>query len=104
MKSPDSDIIQEAARRIGTDLQMAIANENWDEASLVRYLTPLIRTMLDKDFNRFLLICYRVDIDEKRLKSILAESSAETLAEDLARELVARQVQKIQLRRKYSGY
>lgn len=104
MKSPGTDIFQEAAYQIGTDLQMTVSEDSRDEASLVRYLTPLIRTMLDKDFNRFLLICYRVDIDEKRLKSILAESPAESLAEDLARELVARRVQKILLKRKYSGY
>jgi hypothetical protein len=103
-KSENQHLVQEAAQLISTDLQLPIDNNEWNEESLIRYLTPLVGRMLDQDFNRFIQICYRVDIGEKRLKTILAEAAPETLAETLARELVSRQVQKIRLRKKYSGY
>jgi hypothetical protein len=104
MKNENRELLKEAAGLISSDLQTPISMQDWDEEALVRYLTPLVRGMLDRDFNRFLQVCYRVDIGEQKLKTILAEAPPETLAETLARELVARQVQKILLRRKYSGH
>ena len=104
MENENRELLKEAAGLISSDLQTPISMQDWDEEALVRYLTPLVRAMLDRDFNRFLQICYRIDLGEKKLKTILAEAPPETLAETLARELVARQVQKILLRRKYSGH
>lgn len=104
MGNENREVFKEVAGMISTDLQTPISNTDWDQESLIQYLTPIVRGMLDRDFNRFLQICYRVDIGENRLKTILAEAPPETLAETLSREFVSRQVQKIQLRRKYSGY
>lgn len=104
MENENQNLMQKAAQLISYELQLPISDVEWNEASLIQYLTPLIRTMLDRDFNRFLQVCYRVDIGEQKLKSILAEAPPEILAETLAKELIARQVQKIQLKGKYSDY
>jgi hypothetical protein len=77
-------------------------SEVLSEEDLVSLLTPLIKTMLDRDFEKLLQICYRVDLGEEKLKTILHKSDPETLASDLARALVARQILKVDIRRKYS--
>jgi hypothetical protein len=104
MENKNRELLKEVAGMISTDLQIPVSDAEWDQESLIQYLTPIVKGMLDRDFNRFLQVCYRVDIGENRLKTILVEAPPETLAETLSKEFVSRQVQKIQLRRKYSGY
>jgi hypothetical protein len=59
--------------------------------------------MLNRDFERLLQICYRVDLGENKLKQILHESEPELMAFDLAKALVERQMLKIEIKRRYSG-
>jgi hypothetical protein len=69
---------------------------------LIDMLRPVIHQMLNREFERLLQVCYRVDLGENKLKSILHESDPETMAFDLAKALVERQMLKIELKRKYS--
>jgi hypothetical protein len=95
-------LIKEAAHSLQKDFALPAIAEAFSEEDLVSLLTPLIKTMLDRDFEKLLQICYRVDLGEDKLKTILHKSDPETLAADLARALVARQIKKIEIRRKYS--
>jgi len=92
----------EAARLLQKDFELPSTTEDFSEEELIAKLTPLIKTMLDRDFEKLLQICYRVDLGEEKLKTILHKSELEDLASDLARSLVARQIKKIEIRRKYS--
>jgi hypothetical protein len=92
----------EAARLLQKDFELPATTEGFFEEELIAKLIPLIKTMLDRDFEKLLQICYRVDLGEDKLKTILHKSDPETLAADLARALVARQIKKIEIRRKYS--
>lgn len=95
-------LTKEAAQYLQKDFALPVMSEVLSEEELVSLLTPLIKTMLDRDFERLLQICYRVDLGEEKLKTILHKSDPETLASDLARALVARQILKAEIRRKYS--
>lgn len=72
------------------------------EDDYVRILSKAIGMMLNRDFERLLQICYRIDLGEAKLKKILNESDPEMVSSDLARALWDRQKQKIETRRKYS--
>ena len=57
---------------------------------------------MDRNLERLLQICYRVDLPENTLKRILHESEPEQVAVDLAKALWDRQKQKVEMRRRYS--
>jgi hypothetical protein len=95
-------LITEAANYLQKDFALPAIAEAYSEEDLVSLLTPLVKTMLDRDFEKLLQICYRVDLGEEKLKTILHKSDPETLASDLSGALVARQILKAEIRRKYS--
>lgn len=72
------------------------------EETYIQMLAKAIGVMLNRDFERLLQICYRIDLGEVKLKKILNESDPELVADDLAKALWDRQKQKIETRRKYS--
>lgn len=102
-RSMNLPITKEAVQLLQKDFDLSALTETFSEADLVALLTPLIKGMLDRDFEKLLQICYRVDLREEKLKTILHTSEPETMAADLSRALVARQIQKIEIKRKYSG-
>ncbi|WMJ72622.1 hypothetical protein RCC89_05520 [Cytophagaceae bacterium ABcell3] len=74
------------------------------EEEQMKLLAAYIEELIHNDFSRLLQILYRVDVPEEKLKKALAENK-ESLSsgEIIARLLVERQVQKIELRAKYSS-
>lgn len=77
--------------------------EGFSEEKALQILTKAISQLMDRNFERLLQICYRIDLSEKKLKEILHESEPEKVASDLAQALWERQKQKVEIRRKYSG-
>lgn len=76
--------------------------EEFDEEKVISILSKVLSFMLDRQFERLLQICYRVDLGEEKLKKILHESEPDRIAPDLAGALWYRQKQKVEIRRKYS--
>jgi len=74
-----------------------------DEEKAISTLSKVISFMLDRQFERLLQICYRVDLGEEKLKKILHESEPDQVAPDLASALWYRQKQKIAIRKRYSS-
>lgn len=70
---------------------------------LASFICPHIQKLLDRDFERLLQLCYRIDLGEERLKRILYQSPVESLAMELSLALIDRQVLKFQTKRKYSA-
>ena len=66
-------------------------------------LTNIIRYLLDKDFEALLRAMYRIDINEEKLKAVLATASPEEVAPNLASLIIAREMQKVETRRKYKS-
>lgn len=59
----------------------------------IEQLAEAIDYLIDKDFNKLLLILYRIDINEERLKQALA-SANKPAAEIIAQMILERQNQK----------
>lgn len=96
--SPLSDTFSLLAK----DFTLPEIKEGFDEEKAIEFLSKAIFQLLDRDFERLLQICYRIDLGETRLKKILHEAKPDQVASDLARALWERQKQKVEIRRRYS--
>ncbi len=68
---------------------------------LFRAMVPVISQWLDRDYNRFIALLYRIDIPEPALKQALALRSEDPLAHVIADLIIQRELQKVLLRKKY---
>lgn len=97
----DTEDLQLTIQLISKDFDLDSANlREYD--GLLAALTKAIHSLLNKDFEKLLQICYRVDVGERELNRLLHETDPETMAEDIAVALIKRQLQKIAIRKKYS--
>ena len=69
---------------------------------LEKRLTSIVSYLLDKDMNRLLNSLYRIDVDEFLFRKILTEEAPEDLSKRIAQEIIKRELQKVELRAKYS--
>ncbi|UCS95172.1 hypothetical protein KZP23_09250 [Echinicola marina] len=93
--------ILESVQLLQKDFDLPSPHESISREELIALLEPVVRQLLDRDFERLLQICYRVDLGEVRLKQILHESNPEQMSRELSEALVNRQIQKIEIRKRY---
>jgi len=96
------DTLHNTMEFLKQDFELPVIKDELTEEKLIDFLTPVVSKMLDREFEKLLNICYRIDLGENRLKYILHESEPEHMARELASALVKRQIQKIEIRQKYS--
>lgn len=84
------------------DFDLPELKESFDEEQAILLLSKAVSQLLDRDFERLLQICYRIDLGEEKLKKILHESKPDQVSLDLARALWERQKLKIEIRKRYS--
>lgn len=84
------------------DFELPEVVESFDEEQAIGMLAKAVSQLLDRDFERLLQICYRIDLGEEKLKKILHESEPDQVSSDLAKALWERQKLKIEIRRMYS--
>ncbi|EOZ92341.1 hypothetical protein A33Q_4434 [Indibacter alkaliphilus LW1] len=97
------ELLEEITQSLQREFELSVQKDHIDEKQLTEVLSKAISRLLDRDFERLLQICYRIDIGEKDLKRILNESKPENISRDLAQAFIARQRKKIEIRRKYSS-
>ncbi|WP_276498096.1 hypothetical protein [Pontibacter litorisediminis] len=66
-------------------------------------LAHIIQQLLRNDFNRLLHILYRIDVDEHKVKQAMVDADEEIIATRIARLVLKREIQKAELRLRYSG-
>ncbi len=71
---------------------------------LVQWLTPYITRLLDHHFEKLLQLLYRVDVSENLFKEAIGQSNSDHIASSIARLIIDRQIQKMQIRAKYSHF
>jgi hypothetical protein len=98
----DKSILSATFSLLNQDFALAQIPEEFNEEMAISLLSKAISHLLDRDFERLLQICYRIDLGETPLKKILYEANPDQVASELARALWHRQKQKIEIRRKYS--
>ena len=84
---------------LGTTIPDA-AHANGMEA-IRRFLIGEITRLLDRNPSYLMHVLYRVDVDERKVKRVFAESSAAELPGDLADLLIERQLVKQAIRERY---
>ncbi|WP_075350278.1 hypothetical protein [Algoriphagus marinus] len=84
------------------DFDLPELKESFDEEQAILLLSKAVSQLLDRDFERLLQICYRIDLGEEKLKKILHESKPDQVSLDLAKALWERQKLKIEIRKRYS--
>jgi len=95
-------LFQETFHLLEKDFQLPEVKSEFDEEKAIEFLAIVIRQMLDREFERLLQICYRIDLGEEKLIRILHESEPDQVAPDLAKALWERQKIKVEIRRRYS--
>ena len=66
-------------------------------------LIDAVETLLQKDFPRLIQILYRLDVDEVKLKAQLKNNQGSQAAELIADLIFERQLQKLEMRKRYGG-
>ena len=93
---------EEVFSLVTKDFQLPEIKEEFSEDKALLILTKAISQLMDRNLERLLQICYRIDLSENKLKQILHESEPDQVAADLAKALWERQKQKVEIRRRYS--
>lgn len=65
-------------------------------------LADYVNYLVNNDFNKLVLILYRLDVNEKKLKQLLATEPAIDAGRLIATLIIERQLEKIKLRKQYS--
>jgi len=73
-----------------------------DREKLIEILMPKVEHTVNRDFEKFLMLCYRIDLSEEKLKKILRDSAPENMIRDLTTAIVDRQLLKAEMKKKYS--
>lgn len=102
MEKWQSDIEQSAYELIQVDWTLPDFQSKWSEQELLAILARAIEQLLNRDFEKLLQLCYRIDLGEEKLRKILHESEPDQISMDLAKALWERQKQKAEIRRRYS--
>ncbi len=100
---PMSSQPEEIYHLVSKDFQLPEVKEEFSEEKAIEILTKAISQLMDRNLEKLLQICYRVDLSEQKLKEILHYSKPEEVAKDLAQALWDRQKLKVETRRRYSG-
>ncbi len=94
---------EETYALVAKDFTLPEVREQFSEEAALQVLTRAISQLMDRNLERLLQICYRIDLSENKLKQILHESEPDRVASDLAKALWDRQKLKVEIRRRYSG-
>ncbi|GAL83012.1 hypothetical protein MYP_238 [Sporocytophaga myxococcoides] len=89
-------LIQEFGLSTSNDL-----NSSLD--ALIAALSKAIGQLLQTQPEKLFQILYRLDVNESIVKKTFQEKAGEELCLTLAQKMVERQIQRIQIRQKYSG-
>ncbi|HSF53846.1 MAG TPA: hypothetical protein VLA71_08855 [Algoriphagus sp.] len=93
---------EETFALITKDFELPEIKEEFSEEKAIQILAKAISQLMDRNLERLLQVCYRIDLAENKLKKILHESEPDKVAPDLAKALWDRQKQKVEIRRRYS--
>ncbi len=78
-------------------------DENMDYQKLKSILTDKVTELLKNNIGELLRILYRIDVAEQKVKNAFKCLSEEEIAEHIATLIIERQMQKVEIRRKYSS-
>lgn len=81
------------------DLEIQADTSSWNMDKLHQWLTYEVAILIDQDFQMFLNMLYRIDVDEQKVKAAFAENDAPA---SIAGLIIDRELMKVKTREKYS--
>ncbi|MCO5247762.1 MAG: hypothetical protein M9887_02270 [Chitinophagales bacterium] len=73
------------------------------EEELLQWLTTQVEEMVSHDFDGLIQLLYRIDVDERKLKALIAENNAFESNRVIAKMILERQKQKVFWRNKFKS-
>lgn len=70
---------------------------------ILQWLTEYIDYLISNDFDALLLLLYRIDVSEQKVRSMLAVNKGENSARTIADLILERQIQKLYWRNKFKN-
>ncbi len=96
MKNQVLEIQNLAIKDLGLSAENSLKISNFD--TLKEWLAHEIQLLIDHDFQGFLNMLYRIDVDEQKAKEAFADNDPSLRLAELVFE---RELQKVESRRKY---
>lgn len=84
-------------------LRPELVKETQNEEELLALIEQLVEELINHDFEKLLLILYRLDVSEIKVKKAIDDSGPELASERIAELILAREKAKIRTREKYSS-
>ncbi|MFO7823203.1 MAG: hypothetical protein R6V72_04635 [Cyclobacterium sp.] len=100
-ENTDLASIQSGAADLEKLLELPSLPQVTSRQSLAQAISPYVSQMLNKNFEKLLQLCYRLDLGEQKLQHILTESPPEEVSLRLSTAMVDRQLLKVYFRNKY---
>ncbi|HEY9363830.1 MAG TPA: hypothetical protein VIQ00_11245 [Chitinophagaceae bacterium] len=97
----EHSVQREMIHEIGHSLDIQL-NENILLDQLRARMIVRINQLIQKNFNALVLVLYRVDVSEAKLKYLLKTNKDNDAASIIADLIIERQLQKIETRKKFS--
>ena len=92
-----NELIHILNTELNTELPQIISEEN-----LLQRLSEFTNHLIRTNFQKLVLILYKVDVSENKLKQLLQTESGEDAATIIARLIIEREIQKINSRNLFS--
>ena len=94
----ENELIQMINSHIDAHFEQSISTQE-----LQQKLAVLINNLINKDFQKLLIILYKVDVDENKLKNILKAEAGKDAANIIATLIIEREIQKIKTRKQFGS-
>jgi hypothetical protein len=94
-----NELIQILNEDLDTELFQAKSEE-----ALLQRLSEFINELIQNNFHRLMLILYKVDISENKLKTSLQDNVGQDAASVIAKLIVEREIEKMNSRNSFSSH
>lgn len=84
-------------------LRPELVNEAENEADLINLIEQLVQELIDTDFEKLLLLLYRIDVSEVKVKKAIDLSGPENASLSIAKLIFEREKEKAISREKYKS-
>lgn len=102
----NTSLYQDLVNQLNKDFEIIGTDVNFSETKnpqdLFEFLQEVISTLLEKHFDVFLNLLYRIDIDETKIKSIINQMAEDT-EQQITFIILKREWQKVWFRKYYSS-
>lgn len=94
-------LIQETTLQIAEDTSLNIPDHITYE-QLESLLATKLETMINQDFQQFVLLLYKIDVSENKIRQVLIDDTSAEVYKKIAALLIERQQQKIISRKTFT--